>query len=154
VLIVKAKGPGGPFIYMPDHAPERLMDPTGFVENPMITMMKGPLSGRNYWTVIFDYLKPEVTIGENSFIGFSFSEDGLKWPTGNAQIINLEKGLPDGSVRWWRAIRVPHQLIDEGNGIFTCFFSAYDRKSEFEGIGKATLRLVEEEDLSDQKKEN
>ena len=143
VLIVKAKGPGGPFIYMPEHAPEPFMDPTGFVENPMLTKMKGPFTGKEYWTVIFDFLKPEVTTGNNSQIGFSFSEDGLTWPVGNAQIIDMDKGLPLGTKPWWRAIRVPHQLIDEGNGLYTCFFSAYDKEGEFQSIGKATFRVKE-----------
>ncbi len=101
------------------------------------------MSGKEYWTVIFDFLKPEVTTGQNSTIGFSCSEDGLKWPVENAQIINLEAGLPKDSEPWWRVIRVPHQLCDEGNGIYTCFFSAYDRKGKFESIGKATFRIKE-----------
>jgi hypothetical protein len=144
VLIVKAKSPAGPFFYMPSHAPEFFMDPTGYVENPMITKIKGPVTGKDYWTVIFDFLKPEVTTGINHEIGFSCSEDGLTWPEENAQLIDMRKGLPPGTTEWWRAIRVPHQLCDEGNGIYTCFFSAYDKQGEFEGIGKATFRIREE----------
>ena len=143
VLIVKAKGPEGPFFYMPEHAPEPFMDPTGFVENPLMTKIKGPVTGKQFWTIIFDYLKPEVTTGKNSQIGFNCSEDGLKWPVGNAQLINLENGLPAGMNPWWRCIRVPHQLADEGNGMYTCFFSAYDKNGQFESIGKATFRVKE-----------
>ena len=145
VLIVKAKGPEGPFVYMPEHAPEPFMEPTGYVENPMVTKIKGPITGRDYWTVIFNYLKPEVTTKEkeNSQIGFSSSLDGLTWPVQNAQLLDMEAGLPSGVQRWWRCIRVPHQLVEEGNGIYTCFFSAYDREGEFESIGKATFRVKE-----------
>jgi hypothetical protein len=143
VLIVKAKSPAGPFIYMPEHAPEPFMNPTGFVENPLITKIKGPVTGKEYWTVIFDFLKPEVTTKQNSQIGFSCSENGLDWPESNAQIIDMDKGLPAGTNAWWRAIRVPHQLIDEGNGTYTCFFSAYDKEGQFESIGKATFRIKE-----------
>jgi hypothetical protein len=143
VLIVKAKGPEGPFIYMPEHAPEPFMNPTGFVENPLITKMKGPATGKEYWTIIFDFLQPEVTTGKNSQLGFSCSTDGLTWPVENAQIIDMDEGLPAGIHPWWRAIRVPHQLIDEGNGLYTCFFSAYDKEGEFESIGKATFRVKE-----------
>jgi len=143
VLIVKAKGPEGPFIYLPEHAPETFMEPAGFVENPLMTKIKGPVTGKEYWTIIFDFLQPEVTTKQNSQIGFSCSDDGLKWPTGNAQLIDLEKGLPAGSNAWWRCIRVPHQLADEGNGLYTCFFSAYDNQGEFESIGKATFRVKE-----------
>ena len=143
VTIVKAKGPEGPFVYMPEYAPVQFMTPTGFVENPLMTKIKGPVTGKEYWTVIFDFLKPEVTTQQNSTIGFSFSEDGLKWPEENAQIINMAAGLPQGVEPWWRAIRVPHQLCDEGNGIYICFFSAYDRKGNYESIGKATFRIKE-----------
>ena len=143
VSIVKAKGPEGPFIFMPKHAPEPMMDPTGFVENPLITKIKGPVTGKEYWAVVFDFLKSEVETGHNSQIGFSYSEDGLHWPVANAQIIDLAQGLPSGATGWWRAIRVPHQLIDEGHGIYTCFFSAYDKQGKFEGIGKATFRVKE-----------
>lgn len=143
VLIVKAKGPEGPFIYMPEHAPEPFMEPTGFVENPLMTRIKGPVTGKEYWTIIFDFLQPEVTTNNNSQLGFSFSADGLTWPVGNTQLIDMDKGLPPGTDAWWRAIRVPHQLADEGNGLYTCFFSAYDKEGEFQSIGKATFRVKE-----------
>lgn len=119
------------------------MEPAGFVENPLMTKIKGPVTGKEYWTIIFDFLQPEVTTKQNSQIGFSCSDDGLKWPTGNAQLIDLEKGLPAGTNAWWRCIRVPHQLADEGNGLYTCFFSAYDNLGEFESVGKATFRVKE-----------
>ena len=143
VTIVKAKGPEGPFVYMPDYAPVHLMKPAGFTENPLVTKMKGPVTGKEYWTVIFDFLKPEVTTGKNSTIGFSYSEDGLNWPVENAQIIDMAAGLPKGAEPWWRVIRVPHQLCDEGNVIYTGFFSAYDREGNYESIGKATFRIKE-----------
>ena len=143
VLIVKAKGPEGPFVYMPEHAPEKFMEPTGFVENPLITKIKGPVTGKEYWTIIFNYLKHEVTTKKNSQIGFSCSADGLTWPTANAQIIDMEKGLPAETAPWWRCIRVPHQLADEGNGLYSCFFSAYDKQGQFQSIGKATFRVKE-----------
>ncbi len=143
VLLVRAPSPAGPFVYWPKHAPEPMMNPTGFVENPLITKIKGPVTGKEYWAVIFDFLKAEVETGHNSQIGFSCSEDGVTWPVANAQMIDLAQGLPAGTNAWWRAIRVPHQLIPEGNGLFTCFFSAYDQQGQFESIGKATFRVLE-----------
>ena len=119
------------------------MNPTGYVENPLPMKLTGPDTGKEYWAIIFNYLKGEVTTGMNSEIGFSSSTDGLTWHEQNVQIIDLRKGLPGDREEWWRAIRVPHQLIDEGKGIYTCFFSAYDKHGDFEGIGKATFRLRE-----------
>jgi hypothetical protein len=144
VSIAKAKGPEGPFIYMPEQAPKQLMEPTGYVGNPLIAKIKGPTSGKEYWTVIFNHLQSEMTVGKkNSQIGFSSSPDGLDWATQNVQGIDMEKGLPSGTSAWWRCIRAPHQLVDEGNGTYTCFFSAHDKTGDFESIGKATFRVVE-----------
>jgi len=58
------------------------------------------------------------------------------------ELVNTEP-VPVGTEAWWRCIRVPHQLADEGNGLYTCFFSAYDKTGEFESIGKATFRVKE-----------
>jgi hypothetical protein len=143
VLIVKAPSPKGPFQYIPEFAPVPIMNPTGYVENPLPMKLTGPETGKEYWAIIFNNLEGEVTVGENSKIGFSSSSDGLTWSEQNVQIIDLREGLPDDRQEWWRAVRVPHQLVDEGNGIYTCFFSAYDKQGEFEGIGKATFRLRE-----------
>ena len=55
----------------------------------------------------------------------------------------MEKGLPAETAPWWRCIRVPHQLADEGNGLYSCFFSAYDKQGQFQSIGKATFRVKE-----------
>ena len=145
VCIVKADSPKGPFIYLPEYSPLPVMDPTGYVENPLPMMIKGPKTGKEYWTIIFDYLNSEVNTGSNSAIGFSFSEDGLNWPAANAQVIDMSKGLPPHTTPWWRAIRVPHNLIDEGKGLYTCFFSAYDKAGGFEGIGRATFRIREDD---------
>jgi hypothetical protein len=144
VTIVKADRPDGPFKYQSKYAPVPIMDPTGYVENPLPMKFKGPKTGREYWAIIFNSLKLEVNTGSNSEIGFSFSTDGLNWTTENTQIIDLSKGLPRDVNPWWRAIRVPHQLVNEGDGIFTCFFSAYDKSGKFEGIGRATFRIMEE----------
>jgi hypothetical protein len=38
---------------------------------------------------------------------------------------------------------VAAQAVDEGNGLYTCFFSAYDKTGHFQSIGKATLRVKE-----------
>jgi len=143
VLIVKAASPQGPFYYIPEFAPVPIMDPTGFVENPLPMKLTGPVTGKEYWAIIFNYLKGEVSTGKNSEIGFSSSPDGLTWHEQDVQILDLREGLPADKHEWWRAVRVPHQLCDEGNDVYTCFFSAYDKQGIFEGIGKATFRLRE-----------
>jgi hypothetical protein len=143
-LIVRADSPAGPFTYIPEYAPVPVMDPTGYVENPLPMKLIGPETGKAYWAIVFNYLKGEVTTRKNSKIGFSCSHDGLTWNEQDCQIIDLRKGLPEGREEWWKVVRVPHRLVDEGDGIYTCFFSAYDKVGIFEGIGRATFRLREQ----------
>jgi len=142
--IVKAAGPEGPFVYQPKYSPVPFMDPTGYVENALPMKFKGPKTGKEYWAIIFNYLKNEVTTQNNSEIGFSSSVDGLNWPKENAQLVDLSEGLPPNVDPWWRCIRVPHQLADKGDGTYACFFSAYDKVGTFEGIGRAAFRITEE----------
>jgi hypothetical protein len=142
--IVKAASPGGPFIYQPNYSPVPFMEPTGYVENALPMKFKGPKTGKEYWAIIFNYLKNEVTTQSNSEVGFSCSPDGLNWPAADTQLVDLSKGLPAKVDPWWRCVRVPHQLVDEGDGTYTCFFSAYNKGGNFEGIGRATFRVTED----------
>jgi hypothetical protein len=141
---VSAPGPEGPFKYIPELAPVLFMEPTGYVENPLPMKLLGPETGKEYWAIMFDFLKPEVTTGKNTDIGFSFSTDGVNWPVENAQIIDIRSGLPQGETPWWYTIRTPHQLIDEGDGTYTCYFTAYDESKVFESVGMVKFRLIEE----------
>jgi hypothetical protein len=143
VCLVTGPGPQGPFRFMPGHSPERIMDSTGYVENPSPMKIRGPKTGKEYWAIIFDYLKPEVTTGVSTEFGFSCSPDGVTWPTENAQIIDVRDGFANGARPWVKRIRTPHQLIDEGDGTYTCFFTAYQYDG-FESVGMMKLKLTEE----------
>ena len=143
VALVSAPEPRGPFKFEPKYWPVPVMTPRGYVENPLPMKLRGPETGRDYWAIVFDYLRPEVTHGENSKIGFSYSLDGLNWPEENGQIVDINSGLAPGEHGWWRIIRTPHQLIDEGDGTYTCFFTGLYRH-DFFAVGMAKLKLVEE----------
>jgi hypothetical protein len=142
--LVSAPGPRGPFKFEAEYWPLPIMSPPGYVENPLPMKLRGPKTGRDYWAIIFDYLRPEVTEGHNSTIGFSYSYDGLNWPQENGQIVDVNDGLAPGKQGWWRIIRTPHQLIDEGDGTYTCFFTGLYR-NDFFAVGMMKLKLVEEE---------
>jgi hypothetical protein len=143
VCLVTGPGPQGPFRYMPDHAPEKIMDSTGYTENPIPMKIRGPRTGKDYWAIIFDYLKPEVTVGTSTVIGFSCSPDGTHWPLENAQVVDLNDGFAPGTKSWIKRVRTPHQLIDEGDGTYTCFFTAYQYDG-FESVGMVKFRVTEE----------
>jgi hypothetical protein len=107
--------------------------------------LKGPKSGRDYWAIVYDYLKPEVTEDRGSLMGFSSSEDGLNWPVENAQLIDVNATVPAGQKPWVRVIRTPHQLVDEGDGTYTVFFTAYGEDYRFQNVGRFKCRLTEDE---------
>jgi len=132
-----------------EHAP--LIDPTGYNENPMPIKVRGPKSGREYWVAVFDFLAPEVTaFTPKNVFGFSWSDDGVHWPAEHGQVVNVDDGLSQGERGWWRgawAIRTPHQMIDEGDGTYTVFFTGGTHENhfaDFRAVGMVKVKLIEE----------
>jgi Na+-transporting methylmalonyl-CoA/oxaloacetate decarboxylase gamma subunit len=149
VLVSTAPTPQGPYTFDEKHSPATMIDPTGGIENPTVTKVRGPLTGREYWVSTFDFLHPQP----NNAIGFTWSEDGLDWPMTNGQALVIDEGLAPGETGWWKgtigtwSIRTPHQLIDEGDGTYTVFFTGSTRANYFTGfraVGRMQVRLVEE----------
>jgi hypothetical protein len=66
------------------------------------------------------------------------------------QIVNLDEGLMPGEKGWWKgawAIRTPHQLIDEGDGTYTVFFTGSTQTNYFQGfraVGRCQVHVIEE----------
>ncbi len=150
VMLGFAASPLGPFTASELLAPP-MIEPTGYTENPMPIHVKGPRSGRDYWVAVFDFLAPEVTaFAPKNVFGFSWSEDGVHWPKEHGQLVNLDDGLTAGRRGWWSgaaAVRTPHQMIDEGNGTYTIFFTGGTTEDHFAGfraVGMVSVRLVEE----------
>lgn len=145
-MICTAPTPQGPWTFDEQHSPCTMVDPTGFIENPTVTKVRGPVSGKEYWVSTFDFLRD---IPYNT-IGFSWSEDGLSWPMSQGQIVNLDEGLTPGEKGWWKgawAIRTPHQLIDEGDGTYTVFFTGSTQTNYFQGfraVGRCQVQVIEE----------
>jgi hypothetical protein len=151
ILLSFAPTPLGPFPATPEPLVLPMIEPTGLTENPMPVKVKGPNSGRDYWVAVFDFLAPEVTsYVPKTVFGFSWSEDGIAWPKDHGQAVNVDDGLPKGQKGWWRgawAIRTPHQMLDEGDGTYTIFFTGATTENYFQGfraVGKVTVRLLEE----------
>lgn len=149
VLVSTAPTPQGPYTFDEKHSPATMIDPTGGIENPTVTKVRGPLTGREYWVSTFDFLHPQP----NNAIGFTWSRDGLDWPMANGQALVIDEGLAPGETGWWKgtigtwSIRTPHQLIDEGDGTYTVFFTGSTQANYFTGfraVGRMRVRLVEE----------
>ena len=154
-----SESPLGPFEPPKEAVVPPLINPTGFIENPMPMKVRGPQSGRDYWVSVFDFLAPEVTpYTPKNVFGFSWSEDGVHWPAENGQAVNIDAGLAAGERGWWRgawSVRTPHQMIEEGDGTYTVYFtggSGEHHWGDFRAVGKVTVRLVEEETTAEPSK--
>jgi len=80
------------------------------IENPMVTRIS---DGR--YIALFD------GCGENRKIGYMVSEDGMRWSS--EIFFDLDKEI----LQWWGLTRTPLGLIQEGEDLFTIFFTAYNR---------------------------
>ena len=147
ILLGFAPSALGPYQSPAEHLVAPMIHPTGYTENPMVVKVKGPKSGRDYWVAVFDFLGPEGGIYKPfNVFGFTWSDDGLNWPSEHGQAVNVDDGLPAGQQGWWRgqdAVRTPHQMLDEGDGTYTVFFTGKGDQG-FRPMGKVTVRLVEE----------
>ena len=148
ILLSFADSPLGPFRATSKPVVLPMLDPTGLTENPVLTKVRGPKTGHEYWVAVFDFLGPETgRYTPLNVFGFTWSDDGIHWPKEHGQIVNVDDGLPAGREGWWHtasAIRTPHQLLDEGDGLYTIFFTGTHAGGCFRPAGKVTVRLVED----------
>ena len=143
VALASATSPRGPYTQL-GNEPQPLIAPTGFNENPMPIRIRGPKSGKDYWVATFDFLHGEVAGPNLSEIGFTWSSDGRDWPAEHGQAVDIRAGFNAGEKPWWHVIRTPHDLIDEGDGTFTCFFTATSVDDHgFRGIGMVKFKIEE-----------
>ena len=91
-----------------------------FVENPIVTRLP---DGR--------YLAVYDTGGNPDAIGYSISDDGIRWPQGQALAIQPAKG------RWSKEIRTPLGLVDEGDGTYTVFYTGFEQETDWPRLMKA-----------------
>ncbi|TVR56830.1 MAG: hypothetical protein EA426_13195 [Spirochaetaceae bacterium] len=95
-------------------------------ENPVVTMLP---DGR--FVAVFD------GCGHHQKMGYMVSDDGRAW----SEPVLLE--LDSHPDRWWGLTRTPLGLIEEDDGTFTLFFTAYNRNFyEIPGIWSAKSDTV------------
>jgi len=82
-----------------------------FMENPIVSQ----LSDGTY-IAVYDTDAP-------SAIGYTRSSDGTHWSPGQSLIVQQGNGV------WATEVRTPLGLIDEGNGLFTLFYTANEKVS-------------------------
>jgi hypothetical protein len=96
-----------------------------FAENPIVSRLPD-----GTYVAVFDR-------GHAGIFGYTKSDDGVEWS--HEVPINLEEKVN----KWWTFMRTPLGLIDEGDGLYTIYYTAL--KGEFPDacgwVGKATLKL-------------
>lgn len=151
VALSFGSSPTGPFKCANPCERVPMIDPPDFTENVLPIKIRGPVTGRDYWVAVFDFLAPEVSdFTPKNVFGFSWSPDGVNWPKENGQLVNVDDGLAAGERGWWRgpwALRTPHQMIDEGDGTYTIFFTGGTHENHFDdfrAVGMVRVKLIEE----------
>ncbi|HEY2471886.1 MAG TPA: hypothetical protein VGI45_29140 [Terracidiphilus sp.] len=80
-----------------------------FIENPIVAH----LSDGSY-VAVYDNHQPNE-------VGYAFSHDGVHWGTGQHLAVQSGSGI------WATEVRTPLGLVDEGNGLFTLFYTANEK---------------------------
>lgn len=127
----------GPFTRLPTGNPVPLINPPTFNENPLVYQLPSGV-----YVSVFDFLEPEVTSGKSNVFGFSYSNDGVNWPASNGAAVSLAPS--NGTTPWFSVVRTPLGLIDEGNGTYTMFYTAWHQppgQPRTEAVGFAILEL-------------
>jgi len=82
-----------------------------FMENPIVSQLND-----GTYIAVYDTDAPAA-------IGYTRSSDGTHWSQGRSLIVQKGKGA------WATEVRTPLGLIDEGNGLFTLFYTANEKVS-------------------------
>lgn len=109
VGLAQAPALDGPWKRCSDLNPARI-EPR-FIENPIVT----PLAEGGY-IAVYDNHQPNE-------IGYAFSPDGVHWGAGQHLVVQSGKGV------WATEVRTPLGLVDEGDGLFTLFYTANEKVS-------------------------
>ncbi len=101
-----------------------------FSENPLVTRMEDG----NYLCV-FD----AISMDGFKSIGYAYSLDGIHW---TQKTVNLSVDWVAINIGAGGDIRTPQSLIDEGNGVFTVFFSGKNSANGYFEVGRVKLKLT------------
>jgi hypothetical protein len=100
-----------------------------FAENPIVSRLED-----GSYMAVFDNEYP-------GGIGYAWSPDGFHWMAGKNFVVQ-----PKGVGFWADDVRTPLGLIPEGHGLFTIFYTGYQKapgskEMGFGAIGFVTVKL-------------
>lgn len=104
VGLARATEIGGPWVRCTEQNPLKVE--SRFIENPIVTQLSD-----GTFIAVYDTDAPNA-------IGYTLSDDGIHWSAGQHLTVQEGAGI------WATEVRTPLGLIDEGNGLFTLFYTA------------------------------
>lgn len=134
VGLAQASDLGGPWKRLTELNPLKV-EPV-FIENPIVTRLA---NGR--YIALYD------NADRQDQIGYTLSADGVHWRSGQHLVVQ------SGKRAWASEVRTPLGLIDEGNGLYTLFYTAYQRIKGIPSgaapgsLGVVHVRLLKSENL-------
>lgn len=114
-----------------------------FWENPIVSRIG------EWYVAVYDAVAPGAPTyipNGGHIAGYTCSKDGIHWLPGGRILVQ-----PTGPANWSRDLRTPMGLIPEGKGLYTMFYTGFERATAQwtgnESVGAVRLRIVRQDVL-------
>jgi hypothetical protein len=98
-----------------------------FAENPIVSRLED-----GSYLAVYD-----TDINYPNAIGYTWSSDGLHWMPGRSLVVQ-----PKGNGFWADSVRTPLGLVPEGHGLFTMFYTGYQKAPGSKDMGFGAIGFV------------
>lgn len=109
-----------------------------FIENPIVEKLPNGHYMALYDNNHFAPNQPDIPVKPNNSVGYSISEDGIRWHQGRSLVVQSNEAS-----NWASDLRTPLGLVAEGNGIYTILYTGRMKDRPFWAIGRVKVKLTE-----------
>ncbi|WP_230280933.1 hypothetical protein [Croceicoccus sp. Ery15] len=107
-----------------------------FIENPIVEKLPNGHYIALYDANHFAPVQPDMPVRPNNSVGYSVSEDGIRWHQGRSLVVQSDDN------NWASDLRTPLGLVAEGDGIYTLLYTARMKDQPFWAIGRVKVKLT------------
>lgn len=107
-----------------------------FIENPIVTKLPNGHYIAIYDANHFALNQPDIAVKPSNSVGYSISEDGIRWHQGRSLIVQATP-----ATSWSADLRTPMGLVPEEDGTYTLLYAAKMTDRPFWAIGRVRVRL-------------
>ena len=108
-----------------------------FIENPIVEKLPNGHYLALYDANHFAPNQPDIPVRPNNSVGYSISEDGIRWHQGRSLVVQSDAN------NWASDLRTPLGLVAEGNGLYTILYTARMKDKPFWAIGRVKVKLTD-----------